>query len=129
MKANALQNATANHQLKKSVQSNFVGLCDGSALDLGTSLRIKSTVTMRVEPINQNCNECVTICATLILLWAKYSCRLLPGPINARSKAKLIRSRTLTSLVPLGLVDFESALLIPGPKKSYALSIAVGDFE
>ena len=97
MYANMQQIATTNHQLRKSAQSNFVGLDDWSAFGLETSIRIKSAVTTTVELMNQNYSECVTICAIPILLSAEYSWRLLPGPINARSKAKLMRSRTRIS--------------------------------
>jgi hypothetical protein len=100
MNANMEQIATTNHQLRKSAQSNFVGLCDWSTLDLETSSRIKSAVTMKVEPTNQNCSECVTICARPILLAAKYSWRLLPGPINARSKTKFMREQHPEKLSP-----------------------------
>jgi len=47
MNASMQQIATTNHQLKKSTQSNFVGL------DLENSTRRKSIVAMTVEPINQ----------------------------------------------------------------------------
>jgi len=89
MNANMQQIATTNHQLRKGAQSNFVGLCDiRSVFDRKTNNRIKSAVTTTVEPTNQSCSDWVMICARPILLSAKYSSRLLPGPINARSKTK-----------------------------------------
>jgi len=120
---NAMEIVSQKHQ-----KCPFCGIQPCGPWSLGTadfdaSSRIKSRVAGMVEAINQTCKNRTMIWATPSLVSVKYKEWLLPGPINARSKTKLVMSRTLGSLVPIRVFDVKPALRIQ--EKSYAMGLGV----
>jgi hypothetical protein len=77
-----------------------VGRCARHASDLETGIRINSTTDGIVEAINQNCKEWAITSFIPNVLDAKYSLRLVPGPINNNnnSNTKFTINSVLVSL-------------------------------